>query len=65
MYSKFNLEISDYFYNTELNKHLECGTKTYDNFKTQAQKSLKEFIYENGHIDGTSMKSNWFGMERG
>lgn len=44
MYSKFNLEISDYFYNTELNKYLECGTKIYDNFKTQAQKSLKEFI---------------------
>ena len=28
-----------------------------------AKKSLKEFIYDNGHIDGDSMKSNWFQME--
>lgn len=27
------------------------------------KKSLKEFIYDNAHIDGDSMKSNWFRME--
>lgn len=63
MYSKFNLEISDYFYNTELNKHLSNGNKIYENHEQQARKNLKEFIYDNGHINGSSMKSNWFQIE--
>lgn len=60
MYSKFNLSISKYFYNSELNKHLESGKKIYESHKALATKSLKEFIYDNGHIDGSAMKSNWF-----
>ena len=62
MYSKFNLVINDYFYNAELNKHLEKGKEIYNEFEVQAKKSLKEFIYNNGHIDGTSMKDNWFNI---
>lgn len=53
MYSKFNLSISDYFYNNELNKHLERGNRIYENHEVLAKKSLKEFIYDNAHIDGT------------
>lgn len=60
MYSKFNLSISNYFYNSELNKHLESGKKIYENHEAIATKSFKEFIYDNGHIDGSAMKSNWF-----
>lgn len=60
MYSKFNLSISNYFYNSELNKHLESGKKIYENHEALTTKSLKEFIYDNGHIDGSAMKSNWF-----
>lgn len=60
MYSKFDLTISDYFYNTELNEHLESGKRIYKKHEELTKKSLKEFIYDNGHIDGTSMKSNWF-----
>ena len=63
MYSKFNLTISDYFYNNELNKHLEIGKRIYESHEALANKSLKEFIYDNGHIDGTAMKSNWFQIE--
>lgn len=63
MYSKYNIEISNSFYNRELNKHLESGKKIYDKHEKMAKKSLKEFIYDNGHIDGTSMKSNWFQIE--
>lgn len=63
MYSKFNLSISDYFYNNELNRHLERGKKIYNDYEALAKKSLKEFIYDNGHIDGTAMKNNWFQME--
>ena len=33
------------------------------NYEEMAKKSLEEFIYDNGHIDGDSMKSNWFQME--
>lgn len=63
MYSKFNLSISDYFYNSELNKHLESGKRIYENHEVFAKKNLKEFIFDNGHIDGTAMKSNWFQIE--
>lgn len=63
MYSKFNLSISDYFYNKELNRHLGSGKELYENHEAHAKKSLKEFIYDNGHIDGTAMKSNWFQIE--
>lgn len=63
MYSKYNIEISNSFYNRELNKHLECGRKIYEKHEKMAKKSLKEFIYDNGHIDGTSMKSSWFQIE--
>lgn len=63
MYSKFNLEIGDYFYNNVLNKHLESGKRIYNNHEALAKKSLKAFIYDNGHIDGTAMKSNWFQIE--
>lgn len=62
MYSKFNLEISEYFYNAELNRHLEKGKEIYSEFEAKAKKSLKEFIYDNKHIDGSSMKDNWFNI---
>lgn len=63
MYSKYELTISDFFYNKELNEHLESGKKIYSRHEKKAKKALKEFIYDNGHIDGTSMKNNWFQME--
>lgn len=63
MYSKFNLLISDYFYNAELNKHLDRGKEIYEKHEGLSKKSLKSFIYDNGHIDGTAMKSNWFQIE--
>jgi hypothetical protein len=63
LYSRFNLEISDFFYNNEINKHLESGRKIYEHHGALAKKSLKEFLYDNGHIDGSSMKENWFQIE--
>ena len=64
MYSKIELNIQDTFYNNELNKHLESGQKIYSRHKEEAKKNLKEFICDNGHIDGTGMKNNWFQMEK-
>ncbi|WP_448863474.1 hypothetical protein [Clostridium sp.] len=63
MYSKFDLKISDDFYNSELSDHLKSGQEIYKEHENTAQKSLREFIYKNGHIDGTSMKNHWFQME--
>lgn len=64
MYSKFDVKIDDYFYNSELNKHLGRGMSIYQEHERQAKNSLKEFLYDNGHIDGTAMKSNWFQIEK-
>ena len=41
MYSKFDLKISSFLYNSELNKHLEVGKKIYNNHREQAKKNLK------------------------
>lgn len=63
MFSKFNLSISDFFYNSVLNKHLENGKCIYEVHEVISKKKLKEFIYENGHIDGTALQSDWFQIE--
>lgn len=64
MYLSFDLKISDMFYSNEIYNYLESGKKLYNEHKKKAKKKLKEFIYENGHIDGSSMKDNWFQMEK-
>lgn len=64
LYSKFDVKVDDCFYNSELNKHLERGLSIYQEHERQAKKSLKEFLYDNEHIDGTAMKSNWFQIEK-
>lgn len=63
MYSKYNLEINDSFYNNEINKHLESGRKIFEKYGKMARDNLTKFIYGNGHIDGKSMKDSWFQME--
>lgn len=63
MFSKFNLSISDFFYNSVLNKHLENGKCIYEVHEVISKKKLKEFIYENGHIDGIALQSDWFQIE--
>ena len=63
MYSKFDLKISDDFYNNELSHYLKSGQEIYKEHENTVKKSLREFIYKNGHIDGTSMKNHWFQME--
>ena len=40
LYSKFNLSISDYFYNNELNRHLESGKRIYERHEALAKRSL-------------------------
>ncbi len=63
MYRAFNVVIDDYFYNSVLNKHLDSGLKLYNKHLTDVKDCLKQFIFDNGHIDGSSLKSNWFQVE--
>jgi len=64
MFSKFKYTPSNYFYNKELNLHLEKGKEIYSHFEEQAKKSLKDFIYQNGQIDGSALKDHWFKVEK-
>ncbi|MBQ2815887.1 MAG: hypothetical protein IJE65_04390 [Clostridia bacterium] len=62
MYSKFDFKLTNSFYNTELNKYLEFGKKEYDNHKAKVKQDLKKFIYDNGKINGSSLKEHWFNI---
>lgn len=62
MYSKFDFKLTNSFYNIELNRYLEVGKKEFDNFSTKVKENLKDFIYDNGKIDGSSLKEHWFNI---
>lgn len=51
MYSKFNCDISNYFYNEYIKQYHETGRKIYENFQQQCECSLRPFLLDNGHID--------------
>lgn len=61
MYSKFNCDVSDYFYNQYINRYCETGRKLYEQFQQQSRDCLKAFLLDNGHIDGTALQNHWFG----
>lgn len=60
MFSKFDYKPTDYFYNTYLNSCLGKGQSIYSNFEKNSKDCLKKFIFDNGHIDGSSLKNHWF-----
>lgn len=62
MFAKFNYIPSNYYYNSFFNPHLESGRHIYETMSAQARRCLKEFILENGHIDGDSLKEHWFNI---
>lgn len=62
MYSKFNCKISDYFYNQYINRFCNTGRELYEQFQQKSHDCLKKFLLDNGHIDGTSVKNQWFGI---
>lgn len=63
MYSKFNLTLDEHFFNDKDNKYLQKGNEIYKNHRRQAKEGLKNFIFGNENIDGTSIKEEWFQME--
>ncbi len=62
MFARFNYLPKNYYYNYYFNPHLESGRKIYDDTTTRIRKCLREFILENGHIDGTALKDHWFSI---
>lgn len=64
MYSKFDLKMPNSFYNSIINSHLESGIKIYNDLEASSKKCLRNFIYDNGHIDGSSLKKHWFNIQQ-
>lgn len=64
MYSKFNCVINDDFYFDDIEDHYETGRAIYEDFKQQSKRCLKPFLLDNGHIDGSALKDNWFTINK-
>ncbi len=59
MFAKFNYKPSPYYGNL-FNQYVQQGRELFDETQTKVRKNLKEFILENGNIDGTKLKEHWF-----
>lgn len=64
MFSKFNYTPSDSFYMNELNKYITFGEDLYNTNKKEIEKNLSEFISEDGVINGSKLKANWFSVSK-
>ena len=62
MFARFNYLPENFYYNCCFNQHIESGRKIYNDTTIQTRKCLREFILENGHIDGTALKDHWFNI---
>ena len=64
MFSKFNYTPENAFYNSELNKYVQTGREIYDEYQAKSHKVLKQFIHENGVVNGSKLKEHWFLTEK-
>lgn len=64
MFSKFNYSPSNSFYNTTINKYLSIGNEIYSEHQKEVQKCLAEYISEDGVINGTNLKEDWFSITK-
>ena len=62
MYSKFKFTPTNSFYGSTLNEHLTAGNKIYDQHRKEVQDWLSDCISEEGVINGTELKNNWFSI---
>ena len=60
MYRKFELKISDSFYNEEIKPYSQFGNGRYNRDESKWKNDLKEFILKNERIDGVALKKHWF-----
>ena len=59
MFSKFKYSPSSY-YGGQFNLHVQTGRDLFEEDSKKIRKELKDFILDNGNIDGTSLKEHWF-----
>ena len=59
MFAKFKYTPSPY-YGGQFNLHVQKGRDIFESTSSKVRKDLKEFILNNGHIDGTALKEHWF-----
>lgn len=59
MFSKFKYTPSSTYEGT-FSSYIKKGQEIFEETNTKIRKQLKEFIFNNGNIDGTSLKENWF-----
>lgn len=62
MFAKFQLDISDDFYNSQINRpeNIQTGNEISNCFGEESYSCMKEFICDNGEINGTALKEHWF-----
>ena len=64
MFKAFNYSPTNSFYNSTLNKHLNSGRDIYNTHKKSVQRCLDKYISEDGVINGTELKENWFSVDK-
>lgn len=64
MFSKFNYSPSDSFYNTSINQYLTVGNEIYAEHQKEVQECLSKYISEDGIINGTNLKEDWFSITK-
>ena len=64
MFIAYNYSPESAFYNAHINGFLSLGNRIYESHKEEVQRCLSEFITEEGIIQGTALKQNWFSVEK-
>ena len=60
MYRGFNLELNWDNNNEYFIKYYNRGKQLYNNKKIEVQKTLNNFILNDGSLDGSMLQNNWF-----
>lgn len=64
MFSKFNYNPSDYFFNSTLNRCLARGNEIYAKHEAEVQDCLSRYITEDGILNGSDLKEHWFSVSK-
>lgn len=60
LYSKFNLEMSNNFCDSETRNYFYKGQQIYEKYQKDLNKQLKSLVFDGDKLDGTTIQKNWF-----
>lgn len=63
MYSRLNYIPGETMFYSKSSIYFTKGHEIYQHFQNESQRCLRQFIYENNHIDGSSLKEHWFNIK--